>query len=101
MRIRPNDESFGKGGDGGEVFIIAGKMVGDGSICVNGGDGSLGGRAGKITIISGDNQFTGVVSAKGGKSATYRKWWEKTWVQLTFLLSALLGIVVFFLGMYG
>lgn len=85
---------MGRGGNAGEVFIAARKIIGDGRITADGGDGSIGGKGGKVTIISEDNQFTGQVSAKGGKSSsTMRKWWEKTWFQIIMLLGAIAGIV--------
>src|SRR3989344_5590993 len=89
-----DNSEIGRGGDAGEVFIAARKIVGDGKITADGGDGSIGGKGGKVTIISEDNQFAGQVSAKGGKSFLSRKkWWEKTWMQITFLLGAVASIV--------
>jgi hypothetical protein len=57
-----------QGGDGGELFIAARKMIGDGKITANGGDGDIAGKGGKVTIISENNKFKGEISAKGGKS---------------------------------
>lgn len=89
---------MGRGGDAGEVFIATRKIVGDGKITADGGDGSIGGKGGKVTIISGDNQFMGQVSAKGGKSLSVSKrWWENSLVQAIALLAAILGIIGFFL----
>ena len=68
-----NENQTGKGGDVGEVFIVARKIIGDGKITADGGDGSTGGKGGKITIISEDNQFGGQVSVKGGKSISIPK----------------------------
>ncbi len=88
------EPEIGRGGDAGEVFIAARKIVGDGKITADGGDGSTGGKGGKVTIISEDNQFTGQVSAMGGKSLSItKKWWEKTWVQIIFLLGAVAGVI--------
>jgi hypothetical protein len=93
-----DNHEIGRGGDAGEVFIAARKIVGDGKITADGGDGSIGGKGGKITIISEDNQFTGQVSAKGGKSLiSRRKWWENSLVQGIALVAAILGIIGFFL----
>jgi hypothetical protein len=92
------ESEIGRGGDAGEVFIVAKKIVGDGKITADGGDGSIGGRGGKVTIISKDNQFAGQVSAKGGKSlSSYRKWWENSLIQGIALIAAILGIIGFFL----
>lgn len=88
---------IGRGGDAGEVFIAARKIVGDGKITADGGAGSVGGKGGKITIISEDNQFAGQISAKGGKSLSApRRWWENSWVQGIALIAAILGIIGFF-----
>ena len=57
-----------KGGDAGNIFIAAKKIMGTGSIEANGGDGNIGGKGGKITVISDDNRFEGKISAEGGKS---------------------------------
>lgn len=57
-----------KGGHGGEVFIITEKISGDGSISADGGDGDIGGNAGKVHIESKVHNFTGKVSARGGKA---------------------------------
>ena len=89
---------MGRGGDAGEVFIAARKIIGTGKITADGGDGSVGGKGGRVIIISEDNQFTGQVSAKGGKSLSVSKrWWESSLVQVIALLSAILGIIGFFL----
>ena len=74
------DTQIGKGGDAGEVFIAARKIVGgpQSKITADGGDGSEGGRGGKVTLITEDNQFEGEISAKGGKSFDFgniNKWW--------------------------
>lgn len=61
-------QKLGRGGDAGEVFIAARKIRGNGKITVNGGDGSIGGRGGKITVISDDNKFEGEISTRGGES---------------------------------
>lgn len=88
------ESEMGNGGDAGEVFIVARKIIGNGKITADGGDGSIGGRGGKIIIISEDNQFSGHISSKGGKSLLIgKKWWEKTWVQLIMLLGAIAGII--------
>lgn len=86
---------IGQGGDGGEVFIIAKKITGDGKIKASGGNGSIGGNGGKVVLISEDNQFSGEISSNGGQSYFKNKWWEKSWVQFIFLLSAILGIIGF------
>lgn len=96
MKINWQTKKLNKGGDAGEVFIAARKIVGAGSIQANGGDGDIGGRGGKVTIISEDNQFTGNISARGGKSNSINKWWESNWFQIIALVAGLLGIVGFF-----
>lgn len=63
-----NNQKRGPGGDAGEIFIAARKIRGDGKITADGGDGSVGGKGGRITLISEDNQFKGELSVKGGKS---------------------------------
>lgn len=85
--------NIGRGGDAGEVFIAAKNIQGNGKITADGGGGSIGGKGGKITIVSENNQFAGKISAKGGQSLNKSKWWEKTWVQIIFLLGALAGII--------
>ena len=88
----------GKGGDAGSIFIAARKIIGDGNITADGGEGSIGGKGGKVTLISEDNQFTGQVSAKGGKSlSTPKRWWENSLMQGIALIAAILGIIAFFL----
>ncbi len=62
-----------KGGDGGKIFIFAKEMAGDGKITVDGGDGRQGGNAGNIHIETQKNDFTGDISAKGGKSIPVEK----------------------------
>jgi len=89
--------NIGKGGDAGEVFIAAKNISGDGKITADGGHGSIGGKGGKITIISENNQFAGRISAKGGQSLNKPKWWEKSWIQVIVLLSAIIGIIGFIL----
>lgn len=92
-----------KGGDGGSVFIVAKKIIGDGKILADGGEGDIGGKGGKVTLISEDHQFTGEVSAKGGHSlyqAKNKKWFERTWVQVIFLLAAIAGIVELFINYF-
>lgn len=54
-----NKNSIGNGGDAGEIFIAARNIVGNGKIEANGGNGFIGGKGGKITLISEDNQFAG------------------------------------------
>lgn len=60
--------SHGSGGDAGQIFIAARKIEGSGRITADGGEGNIGGKGGRITLISEDNQFGGEISAKGGKS---------------------------------
>jgi len=91
---------MGRGGDAGEVFIAARKIIGDGKITADGGSGSIGGKGGKITVISEDNQFAGEISAKGGKSLLkIRKWYEKWWgiLILGVIASAIVAIIFYFL----
>ena len=65
---------LGHGGDGGEIFIAARKIIDSGMgpmVQSRGGDGSVGGKGGKVTIISEEMQSTnkdGMVDASGGKS---------------------------------
>lgn len=90
-----------KGGDGGEIFIFGKTITGEGKILVEGGDGDIGGDGGKVTLVSDHNQFSGKISAKGGASSSKAKWWENTWIQLIFLISAIVGIVSFILYLYA
>ncbi|MDO8571407.1 MAG: hypothetical protein Q7R79_01905 [bacterium] len=94
-QAQKNEQSnIGRGGDAGEVFIAARKIIGNGKITADGGDGSVGGKGGRVTLISEDNHFAGIVSVKGGKSLSVpEKWWESTWFQVIALLGALAGIV--------
>lgn len=62
-----NDKN-GKGGHGGQVFIFSKKISGSGLITVDGGDGIIGGNAGKIHIEVEENDYSGSISAKGGNS---------------------------------
>lgn len=100
-KIKKNEPSeIGRGGDAGEVFIAARKIVGDGKITAGGGDGSIGGKGGKITVISEDNQFSGQISAKGGKSLfKANKWYEKWWgiLLLGIIASAAVATIFYFL----
>lgn len=67
--------------------------MGDGKITADGGAGSIGGKGGRVTIISDDNQFAGKVSAKGGEALTTPvRWYQKWWGQL------LIGVVITVLG---
>lgn len=92
------NKQMGKGGDAGEIFIAARKIIGDGKIIADGGDGSVGGKGGKVTIISEDNQFGGQISARGGKSLSiFKGWWENTWFQGISIIAAVLGIISFFI----
>ena len=89
-----------RGGDAGEVFIAAKKIVGTGKITADGGDGSIGGKGGKVTIISEDNRFAGQVSARGGKSfSRTRQWYEKWWgiLILGIIASSIAAIIFYFL----
>lgn len=88
------------GGDAGEIFIAARNIIGNGKIEANGGDGFVGGKGGKITLISENNHFTGKIEAKGGQSLNQSKWWEKSWIQVILLISALVGIAGFILLIY-
>ncbi|MEK7071006.1 MAG: hypothetical protein AAB966_04315 [Patescibacteria group bacterium] len=88
-----NKSEIGRGGDAGEVFIAARKIIGDGKILADGGNGSIGGKGGKVTIISEDNQFAGQISAEGGKSLVKsNSWYQKWWGQL------IIGLAVTVLG---
>jgi len=69
--------SFGRqrqrGGDAGEIFIAARKIKGTGSIEAKGGDGSQGGKGGKVTLITEDaSEFEGTISTEGGHSEKTR-----------------------------
>jgi len=91
----------GRGGDAGEVFIAARKIVGDGKITADGGNGSIGGKGGKVIVISEDNQFAGEISTKGGKSLLSKrnKWYEKWWgiLILGVIASTIVAILFYFL----
>lgn len=86
-----------KGGDGGEVFLVTKNIRGNGKIVADGGNGEVGGKGGKIGIFAENNSFIGTLSAKGGNSTTKLKWWENTWIQVLMLISAILGIIGFFM----
>ncbi len=91
---------IGQGGDAGEVFITARKIIGDGKITVDGGDGSIGGKGGEVMIISEDNQFTGQISAKGGKSLSRANTWNEKWwgvLLLGIMASAIVATIFYFL----
>lgn len=60
--------SISRGGDGGQIMLIGEHLTGKGQISVDGGDGEIGGNAGKIHVQIRDNQFEGKISGKGGKS---------------------------------
>lgn len=97
---KPKESEMGRGGDAGEVFIAARKIVGDGKITADGGSGGIGGKGGKITVISEDNQFVGEISAKGGKSFSRTlKWYEKWWgiLMLGIIASAIVTIISYLL----
>lgn len=68
FNFNKKSKKFNRGGDAGEVFIAARKIRGGGNITADGGDGYVGGKGGKVTIISDDNQLEGDISARGGKS---------------------------------
>lgn len=73
-------EEIGRGGDAGEIFIATRKIIGDGKIKADGGRGNAGGKGGKVTLISEDDQFSGEISARGGESlGKISKWYEKWW----------------------
>ncbi|NOY35616.1 MAG: hypothetical protein GXP44_01700 [bacterium] len=97
--IKKGGSEISSGGDAGEIFIAARKIVGGGKITAKGGDGSPGGKGGKITIISEDNQFSGEISAKGGKSLNPIKWFEKWWgiLMLGIIASAIVAGIFLFL----
>lgn len=65
---KQNFSSIGQGGKGGKIFIFTDQLSGDGLITVDGGDGLIGGDAGDMHIQARVNNFTGTVSAKGGKA---------------------------------
>jgi len=64
---------IGQGGDGGEVLIMARKIIGSGFINAMGGDGGNGGRGGGVTLIAEENQSFGGISVDGGKSISNLK----------------------------
>lgn len=57
-----------KGGQGGLILLTSREFNGTGKIIVDGGCGTPGGDAGTIHINTTFNNFTGVYSARGGKS---------------------------------
>src|SRR3989344_3509624 len=63
-----NNQKRVPGGDAGEIFIAARRIRGNGKITADGGDGSVGGKGGEITLVTEDNQFEGEVSVRGGTS---------------------------------
>lgn len=70
VKSRRSSSNIARGGDGGQIFIFTKKMSGNGSMSVNGGDGQVGGNAGKIHIEAEENEYIGKISANGGKSIT-------------------------------
>lgn len=62
-----------RGGKGGNVFVFSRYLTGNGSITVDGGDGLQGGDAGNVRIETAKNDFSGDISAKGGKSTAQVK----------------------------
>jgi hypothetical protein len=68
VRKGNSENSTNKGGHGGEIFIFAKNIIGNGEINVNGGDGIPGRDAGMVYIESQINNFTGKISAKGGNT---------------------------------
>ena len=93
FHFKNKDRNTGRGGDAGEIFIAARKIIGDGKITADGGKGNIGGRGGRVTIISEDNQFGGEVSAKGGKSLGKPFRWYQTWWGMLILGIIASGIV--------
>lgn len=59
----------GRGGDGGQIFIFADKIVEKGKILADGGEGIIGGKGGNVHIVTKESKFAGIISSKGGKSA--------------------------------
>lgn len=87
----------GRGGDAGNIFIAARKIRGDGRMTADGGDGSIGGKGGKIAVISEDNQFRGDISAKGGKSQKeIEKWHQKWWGKI--IIGVIIGLILLLIG---
>lgn len=68
LNFNKKKQKNSRGGDAGEIFIAARKIVGSGKITTDGGSGDIGGKGGKITVISDDNQFKGEISSRGGES---------------------------------
>lgn len=96
---KSKEPEISRGGDAGEVFIATRKIIGVGKITADGGSGSVGGKGGKVTVISEDNQFTGEISAKGGKSLLkIHKWYEKWWgiLILGIIASAVVAAIFMF-----
>lgn len=73
MNTKWPTKKFSRGGNGGEVYIAARKIIGNGKIMADGGDGDIGGNGGKVTLLTDDNQFSGQISVKGGKSINLNK----------------------------
>lgn len=67
ISINLGKSPMGKGGNGGPIMIVAETLTGTGEIITDGGDGRVGGNAGKINIQVKHNKFKGKISAKGGK----------------------------------
>ena len=97
---KSKEPEIAHGGNAGEIFIAARKIIGDGKITADGGSGSIGGKGGKITVISEDNQFDGEISTKGGKSLLkILKWYEKWWGILIIgvIASTIVAFIFYFL----
>jgi hypothetical protein len=70
----PASSLGGGAGAGGSLYLTAGTISGSGLVSANGGAGDIpyggGGGGGRIAIYA-TNQFTGVISAKGGPGAFF------------------------------
>ncbi len=47
--------------------------MGNGKITADGGSGDIGGKGGKVTVVSDDSQFKEEISSRGGESKNNQK----------------------------
>lgn len=101
MNNKSEEQENGSGGNGGEIYIFAKEIKGNGKILADGGNGFVGGQGGKVHLFSEDNSYTGVISAKGGKShnkegySTRKIDWQK-WGAIAAFISVFVTLIVAF-----
>ena len=94
--------NIGRGGDAGDIFVAARNIEGSGSFEARGGDGSVGGKGGNVTLITDNNQFSGIIDVQGGRSVNQeqeleRPWYKSWWMEYV-VYPLLVGVVLIVLG---